>query len=183
VKVLVVTASKHGSTLEIADRIAAALRARAHEVDVEQLGPDPGPTTEGYDAVVIGSAVYAGRWLSAARDFVADNAASLATSHVWLFSSGPLDEVADEVALPADVDRLMTLSASLGHHVFAGRLDRSELSVPERLMVKLVHAPDGDFRDWDDMARWADQIADALAASNRVPCVDVAGLEPATSRV
>jgi menaquinone-dependent protoporphyrinogen IX oxidase len=34
---------------------------------------------------------------------------------------------------------------------------------PERLVTKVVHAPDGDFRDWDDVARWSDEIADDLA--------------------
>jgi len=33
----------------------------------------------------------------------------------------------------------------------------------ERLLTKLVHAPDGDFRDWDDVSRWSDEIADVLA--------------------
>ena len=58
--VLVAYASKHSSTAEIAERIAAAMReaGRAAEVrpasEVDDLS--------GYGAVVLGSAVYAKRW-------------------------------------------------------------------------------------------------------------------------
>lgn len=76
---------------------------------------------------------------------------------------GPLDDT-ERDAIPAEkVDRLTLVTGSLGHHVFAGRLDRSELNLAERLLTRIVHAPDGDFRDWDDVSRWADQIAGALA--------------------
>ena len=160
-KVLVVAASRHGSTAEIARAIGVRLRTRGHDVDV--LEPTEVSSPDGYDAVIIGSAVYAGNWLKDAREFVETNVDALSGERVWLFSSGPLDDT-DSKAIPADkVDRLTSATGSLGHHVFAGRLDRSELNRAERLITKIVHAPDGDFRDWDDVARWADQIADALA--------------------
>lgn len=160
-KVLIVAASRHGSTAEIARAIGARLRGRGHDVDV--LEPSEVSSPDGYDAVIIGSAVYAGNWLKDAREFVEMNADALSAERVWLFSSGPLDDPEGE-AIPAQkIDRLTSATGSLGHHVFAGRLDRSELNRAERLLTKIVHAPDGDFRDWDDVTRWADQIADALA--------------------
>ena len=160
-KVLIVAASRHGSTAEIARAIGARLRGRGHDVDV--LEPSEVSSPDGYDAVIIGSAVYAGNWLKDAREFVEMNADALSAERVWLFSSGPLDDPESE-AIPAQkIDRLTSATGSLGHHVFAGRLDRSELNRAERLLTKIVHAPDGDFRDWDDVTRWADQIADALA--------------------
>jgi menaquinone-dependent protoporphyrinogen oxidase len=66
--VLVTAASKHGATLEIAEAIARVLDeqdASAELVridDVQDLGR--------YDAVVLGSAVYMGRWIEPARKFV-----------------------------------------------------------------------------------------------------------------
>lgn len=158
-RVLVVAASRHGSTAEIADAIAEQLRARGHEVD----GVEPDRASpDGYAAVVVGSAVYAGSWMKPARQFIDDNAAALAGLPVWLFSSGPLDQP-DMEALPEQkIADLSAKTEALGHHVFAGKLDRSELSMAERLVVKAVHAPDGDFREWDDIRAWADQIADAL---------------------
>ena len=160
-KVLVVAASRHGSTADIARAIGARLRDRGHDVDV--LEPTRVSSPDGYDAVIIGSAVYAGNWLTDAREFIGVNADALPTKRVWLFSSGPLDGTESKALPDEKIDRLTSATGSLGHHVFAGRLDRSELNLAERLLIKIVHAPDGDFRDWDDVTRWADQIADTLA--------------------
>jgi menaquinone-dependent protoporphyrinogen oxidase len=162
-KVLVATASRHGATKEIAQAIAVRLRERGHDVDVA----DPADVTSlvGYGAVVLGSAVYAGNWMKYAREFASRNADALSHARVWLFSSGPLDDPTSEVLSSARLDALTTTTGSRDHHVFAGRLDRSELNRAERLLTKMVHAPDGDFRDWDDVARWSDQIADALPDS------------------
>jgi menaquinone-dependent protoporphyrinogen oxidase len=33
--------------------------------------------------------------------------------------------------------------------VFAGKLDHASLSRVERLMVRALRTPEGDFRDWD----------------------------------
>lgn len=159
-KVLVLAASRHGATAEIASAVGVRLRERGLHVDVTDLAEVSSPA--GYDAVIIGSAVYVGNWLKDARDFVRRNTEALAAGRVWLFSSGPLDDPGGEVLTAARLDELMSATGALGHHVFAGRLDRSELSRTERLLTKVVHAPDGDFRDWDDVRRWSDEIADAL---------------------
>jgi menaquinone-dependent protoporphyrinogen oxidase len=38
----------------------------------------------------------------------------------------------------------------------------SKLNFAEKLIIKAVKAPVGDFRDWDMINAWADGIADAL---------------------
>lgn len=165
--VLVVAASRHGSTAEIAEAIGARLRDHGHDVhvsdvsDISEVAEVSSP--DGYDAVVIGSAVYAGSWLKDARDYARRNANVLTADRVWLFSSGPLDDPEMEVLASGKLDGLLSTTGALGHHVFAGRLDRAGLSRGERLLTRIVHAPDGDYRDWDDVSRWADEIADALA--------------------
>jgi hypothetical protein len=50
------------------------------------------------------------------------------------------------------------------HRVFAGRLDKSKLSFPERAVVLAFRAVEGDFRDWDAIAAWSSEIAAALEA-------------------
>lgn len=162
-KVLVVVASRHGSTTEIARAIGVRLRARGLDVDV--LEPMDVSSPAGYDAVVIGSAIYTGNWLKSAREFVEMHTDALSARRVWLFGSGPLADTESKSIPDEKIDRLTSATGSLGHHIFAGRLDRTELNRAERLLTKIVHAPDGDFRDWDDVARWADQIADALLAN------------------
>lgn len=53
------------------------------------------------------------------------------------------------------------------HRVFAGKLHKSRLSFPERVVVLAFRATDGDFRNWDAIATWALEIADALVAADR----------------
>lgn len=67
-RVLVSVASKHGATAEIADAIAEELGA----ADLEAVRCEPGEVSslDRMDAAVIGSAVYAGRWLEPARRLV-----------------------------------------------------------------------------------------------------------------
>jgi menaquinone-dependent protoporphyrinogen IX oxidase len=87
-KVLVTAASTHGATAEIAQAIAQTLTEQGLAVTV--LPPAEVTSVEEYDAVVIGSAVYVGHWLDAAKDLVNRCHDGLVTRPVWLFSSGPV---------------------------------------------------------------------------------------------
>jgi menaquinone-dependent protoporphyrinogen oxidase len=147
-KILVAVASRHGSTEEIGKEIAAELRDSAFEVDVRMLGDVP--TIDGYDGVVLGSAVYMGDWLPEARHFVERHQARLKEVPVWLFSSGPLGS--DDPKPHGDPERIGDLIARVGpreHRVFVGKLDKQALGFGERLVVRAVRAPEGDFRDWE----------------------------------
>ena len=59
-KVLVTAASKHGGTTDIATAIAEELRAAGLLPTIVE--PSQVTGLDGYDAVVLGSGVYAGRW-------------------------------------------------------------------------------------------------------------------------
>lgn len=161
-KVLVLAASRHGSTTEIARAVGARLRERGHDVDV--VGATTAVALDGYDAVVLGSALYAGRWVKAARD-LAETSERLRARPLWLFSSGPLDGAPQDAMSRAEIDHLVSVTGAVGHQVFAGRLDHTALGPVERLVAKVVRAPDGDFRDWGAVDRWSDGIADALVAA------------------
>lgn len=159
-RVLIAVASRHGSTQGIAEAIAAELRAAGHVVDVRAIG-DPVPVEE-YDAIVVGSAVYMGNWLPEARQFVERHRARLAAVRVWLFSSGPLGADPHPKGDPAHLDELVQASGARGHANFAGRLDKEQLGLGERLISRMVKAPEGDFRDWDAIRTWARAIAAGL---------------------
>jgi menaquinone-dependent protoporphyrinogen oxidase len=162
VRVLVTAASRHGATHEIATAIAAGLARRGAEAEArpaEELD-----SLDGYDAYVIGSAVYVGHWLDPARELVEAHAAALAGRPVWLFSSGPLgppDKLKPE-GDPVDVAGLIEASGAAEHRVFAGRLDRKLLSFGEKAVVVAVRAPEGDFRDWDAVDAFAAAVAERL---------------------
>jgi len=178
VKVLVAYATRTGGTAGIAERIAERLRAARHEAVVETVAkvPDVAP----YDAVVVGSAVYIGRWQKEAVEFVQRNRTILAERPTWLFSSGPLGKErtdADgrdkrEAAIPEEIAALTDAVHPRGHRVFFGVLNPDRLGLGPRLM-RLTPAgrkllEEGDFRDWADIEAWADSIAIEVAHS-KVP--------------
>jgi menaquinone-dependent protoporphyrinogen oxidase len=49
-----------------------------------------------------------------------------------------------------------------GHRVFPGRLDKHLLAIGERAMVTAMRAPVGDFRDWEAVRGWAEEIAQEI---------------------
>ena len=169
--ILIAVASRHGGTREIAEGIAQELRALRHTVDVRDAGQ---AAMDGEDAVIIGSAVYMGNWLPAARAFVTANQFALRGMPVWLFSSGPLGTETEDAhgrdvrvaATPKDVAGLAESLHAKGHRVFFGALDPDALKGPEGLMAKLPGGrkmlPEGDFRDWDEIDGWAQEIGREL---------------------
>ncbi len=154
-KILVTYASKHGSTAEVGERIALALIERGIEADALRV-QDVGDITR-YDGVVIGSSVYFGRWTHDAVIFVERSRARLALRLVWLFSVGPLGD--QPRTDPAEVAQFVRSLKAVDHHLFSGALDPHGLSFPERVIMKGVKAPTGDFRDWDEINSWAATIA------------------------
>jgi menaquinone-dependent protoporphyrinogen oxidase len=153
---------RYGATLEIAQAIAAGLARRGLEAEARPVEELAG--LEGYDAFVVGSAVYVGRWLEPARELVEAHGGTLRERPVWLFSSGPLgppDALKPE-GDPVDAAAMVEASGAIEHRVFAGRLDRSLLSFGEKAVVIAVRAPEGDFRDWDEIDGFAAGIADHL---------------------
>jgi menaquinone-dependent protoporphyrinogen oxidase len=161
-KVLVTAGSKHGATHGIAEHIAKTLTARGHEVEL--LEPATVGDLAGYGAVVLGSAVYAGNWRKDATEFSERFAATLQTLPVWIFSSGPLGDKDDNQSKLNQQDALMESTGARNHTWFDGSLIKEDLSLGERAIVKVVRAPFGDFRDWDDIETWANNIADELAS-------------------
>jgi menaquinone-dependent protoporphyrinogen oxidase len=161
--ILIAVASRHGSTRAIAEVIAHELRESGHAVELRNMGEVS--DVQRCDAAIIGSAIYMGKWLPEARRFVEKNGEKLSGMPVWLFSSGPLgrDDPLPR-ADPADLQALVRATQARGHTIFVGALDKSKLGVGERLVTKMVKAPEGDFRDWEAIRGWAREIASALPA-------------------
>ena len=163
--VLVAAASEHRATAEIAFWLGAALAENGVDVDVRKL--EEVAEVGGYDAFVLGSAVYLGQWLKTARSFVDDHAGDLARRPTWLFSSGPIvgdppppdDPRAVQAALVA---RLVETTHAREHKVFGGKLDKSNLNWCEKIAVRCAHASEGDHRDRAAVDEWAATIAREL---------------------
>jgi menaquinone-dependent protoporphyrinogen oxidase len=164
-QVLVAYASKYDATAEIAEKIGDVLRQAGLHADVLLVEHVRDLTP--YRAAVLGSAVYAGQWCKEAATFLEAHEQELAGRPVWLFSSGPTGE-GDPVqllkgwrfpeALRPIADRIKPRDIALFH----GNLDMKKLNLAEKLIIKAVKAPTGDFRDWGAITAWATAIAAAL---------------------
>jgi menaquinone-dependent protoporphyrinogen oxidase len=166
-KVLVAYGTKNGSTAGIADLIALALHTEGLRADVRPARQVR--DTTGYDAVVLGGALYAGRWHADARRFARRHAATLRDRPVWLFSSGPLDDSADRADLPPvpHAGRAARQLGARGHVTFGGRLTDQAKGFVARSMVRNGHG--GDFRNPARIATWAREIAAQLQADSTAP--------------
>ena len=164
-KVLVTVASKHGATAEIGTAIADTLREAG--LYVAELTPEHVNSLAEFDAVVVGSALYMGRWMGEARDFVNENAEALSKKPVWLFASGPIIgtlNAPNDGADAAEGQKLQELIGAREARVFAGELKKESLGFVEKQIVKMVKSPWGDYRPWDEIRSWAESIAHELEA-------------------
>lgn len=160
--VLVTYGTKNGSTAEIADLIASVLRDEGLEAQARP--PSEVTDVAPYGAVVIGGALYMGRWHRDARRFVRRHRRALRERPVWLFSSGPLDPSASEREIPPvpGARRAQRRTDARGHVTFGGRLQ----SGAKGRMAKAILDEDrgGDFRDLPRVAEWAARVAAEIRA-------------------
>jgi menaquinone-dependent protoporphyrinogen oxidase len=164
-KVLVTFASSHGATAEIAQVIGTVLRDNQLVVDVRRM--EDIKDISSYNAIVLGSAIYAGEWIPLAKDFLYIHANILRNRYVWLFSSGPTGECSvadllDDTRLPPSLELIASIIRPRDVVVFGGKIDLRRLKKSERVIIKAAAVPKGDFRNWHAIKCWAQQIADAL---------------------
>ena len=154
-RALVAYGSRHGSTAEIAEAIAATLRGEGVEVDVRPAGEVD--ALECYPAVILGSAVYAGRWCRDALALL--RRPQLAGRDVWLFSSGPVGR-----SRGTRLRRVERRASELGAHehvVFGGAIGEDG-GLLRRRIARRTPAELRDRRDWPTIETWSRMIAATL---------------------
>jgi len=184
-RALIVHASRHGATAGIAERIGEVLRGADVEAVVAPAASRPDPT--GYDACIVGGAVYMGSWQKEGIEFLERNVETLKARPTWIFSCGPLPNATAWVhttalryggALgPADgpgsggrkkIEGLAELIGVRDHRILQGAYDPTDppKAMSERLarMMPAVKdiLPKGDFREWDVINAWAKEIAEEI---------------------
>ena len=158
---LIIYASKHGATAEVANKIGELLSDSGIQTDVLDVRDKIDLSI--YKNVILGSAVYIGQWQKKAAKFLKDNEKALADKNLWLFSTGPTGE-GDPVELmkgwkfPEGLQDIADRINPIDIKVFHGVLDVSKLNTLEKMTVKMVKAPFGDFRDWKAIEEWANEI-------------------------
>ncbi|MFO7549671.1 MAG: flavodoxin domain-containing protein [Acidimicrobiia bacterium] len=157
-RLLVAYASKRGGTTGLAEAVAHTLEARGARVDLMPAGEVR--FVMGYQGVILGSALYAGRWRPASVRFLRRHGPAMREMPVWLFHSGPLgEEAAESQPLPKNVDRLLRGLEVVDQATFGGRLTVDGGWIARR-MVDGGYG--GDFRDFRAAERWAADIAEYL---------------------
>ena len=176
-RILVLYASTHGHTAKIAARIAATLEDDGATVDLQQLS-EPEPVLSDYDAVIVGASIHAGHHQRALLKWAEQHHAALALTPSAFFSvcltAADDDDDESRAATRGYLDDFVertgwTPSRST---TFAGALQYREYDVATRALMRLLmrrmHHPtdtsqDYDYTDWDDVERWAHELAATLS--------------------
>jgi menaquinone-dependent protoporphyrinogen oxidase len=163
--ILIAYATKHGSTREVADSLAAALNAHHFDVatfpaaEVDDLSP--------YNGVVVGGSLYTGRWHPDALDFLKRHRGALETVPVAVFAMGPRTmDLKDVAQSRAQLDHALTKVSGVAPFavtIFGGVLD------PRKLRFPFNRMPASDARDWDAVHAWVDDIAPGLMYGKPAP--------------
>jgi menaquinone-dependent protoporphyrinogen oxidase len=157
--ILIVYATKHESTHEVATAIAVRMRIRGAEVDVRPAS-EVG-TLSPYGAVVLGGALYAGRWHRDARRFLTRHREELGQLPLAVFAMGPLEmEPADIEASRRQLDRALAKEPDLtpiSVRIFGGVIDPAQLRFP------FTHMDAADARDWNAISAWAEELVRQFA--------------------
>jgi menaquinone-dependent protoporphyrinogen oxidase len=167
-KLLLLYGTKKGSTAEVADFIAAALREEGLEVDVANAS-DFREDIGTYDAFILGSPVYTGLWLPYVLQTIDTLIPAIGQKPVycWVSCIRVLEpegyQHVRQNYMPVEIfSRLNVQDVA----VFAGKLDLNEIDFDERWTLAIrydgVSNPTeltGDYRNWDAIRAWAHKIA------------------------
>lgn len=156
--VLVTYATRYGSTQEVAEKVAATLRERGLEVDVQPV--QNVHTLGGYRAVVLGAPFYLSHWHRDARHFLAKQRVALTARPIAIFALGPLhldeqefQKVREQLDQELTAFPWLTVEAIA---IFGGKIDPAKLHFP------FNHMPAGDVRNWTTIRAWANELAAKL---------------------
>jgi len=137
-KALIVFDTRHGTSQEVAGRIATSIKAIGGEAELLDLRKRGAASASlaGYDAVALGGPFYMGSWSKRARGFAATREAELGNKAFGIFAIGSNAELGDKAAvaaLPPSLACAVTASAYLGGRIVIDKLGRFE-----RFIVKMV---------------------------------------------
>lgn len=160
-RVLVGYATRTGSTVGVAEAIGRTIAEQGCQVDVKPMRENP--AVDGYDAVVLGSAINGGAWLPEAMSFLQSNAAALAHVPFAAFCVHAMNGGADEKQTKkriAYLDKVRQVVKPADEGFFLGKgPDPKDTSFIARWAFKAFGGSgEGDMRDWDEIEAWAREV-------------------------
>jgi menaquinone-dependent protoporphyrinogen oxidase len=172
-EVLIAYCTRSGSTAEVAQAIGQTIRESGLSTHVKPIAQveaiQPGT------AVVLGTALYVGRFPKEFHQFLGRFEAEFAGVRPWIFVLGPTEKARKQFAAAEEQAR-----KEIGKHrslhpadmrVLGGKFDPAHLNLafPMSLILKLPanplkKVPASDIRDWDWIHRWAQAIAEEITS-------------------
>ena len=161
--VLVAYATHSGATRTLAETLTAALVADGLVVDLVDIADAPDPA--GYDAVVLGSGVRVESVEKPAAAWAAQHSQVLGQKAFAFFScSGSAADPAKGGRQKATDTLLESLPFTpVAVKNFPGWVLMDKIPLHERLLLKSMRTPTGDFRDLPAVEAWGLEIAPLLA--------------------
>ncbi len=156
-KILVVYASGSGSTGEVAAFIGDALQGEGVRTEIREASQVA--DLEEYGAVVLGSSIRFGRWLPNALAFLNKFSDQLRTRPVALFMTclsiidGSEEKWENALAYWDPILQRFPDLSPVGLGLFAGSFSPDHAQLPEH-----QGGPMGDYRDWEAIRSWAQEI-------------------------
>ncbi len=133
-KILVVCASRYGSTKAIGEWIAERCSLEGHEVEFHE--PERAVSPEAYEVLILGSGIYADRVLPGLTQYISEHAEVLKTKKVALFGVAMQKEpVLHKGKIHGGLTYLVPSAEILGGAVVHANILLGEL-VPKRLSEK-----------------------------------------------
>jgi menaquinone-dependent protoporphyrinogen oxidase len=162
-RILIAYATRAGSTVEVAQVIGEILADAETVVDIFPVSDVT--DLAGYQAVIIGSPIHSGQWLPEATTFVDTHKITLRNMPVACFVLAmrlrdKTEETRNSIAAILNPVRMTINPVSIG--LFAGVMNYSKLSSILRLQAQTKGLPEGDFRDWDAIRKWANELPSRL---------------------
>ena len=166
-RVLIVYGTKSGCTAGVAEHIGSTLAEHGITADIRPAVDEPDP--RGYAAIIVGSGVRAGQWHGSVKKWLTANTESLREIPHALFTTcltmAAEPEKAAEVRAYTDPLVEQTGIEPVDVGLLAGWNEPKKFSLPERLILKAMKAPEGDFRDWEAVAAWTRSVSGKLGLS------------------
>lgn len=161
--ILIAYATRCGSTLGVAERIAKNMSQGGTRVDVLPIKNIAGADIlRPYQAVGIGSAIRRGKWLPEASDFVKQYRDVLAKTTLAYFTvcmTLASDTTENRQRAEGFLDPVRAILNPQAEAFFAGKYDPEQVSFADRLMLQAFGTPAGDFRDWSAIEDWAGTLS------------------------
>ena len=172
-EVLIAYCTRSGSTAEVAEAIGKTVNGAGLAVQVKPISQIEA-IAEGTE-VVLGTALYIGHFPKEFHRFLDRFEAELARVRPWVFVLGPTEKERKQFAVAEEqARRELSKHSSLrpvDMRVLGGKFDPAQLKLafPMSLVMKLPanpmrKMPVSDIRDWDWIHRWAEAIAEEIAA-------------------